>query len=150
MNIFKIMIIQRLMTNKIFVVLLIIAVQASGDDHHGEMTTAQAWGYATLAGIGIFLIGLLSALLVIALSRCISTNAFRILKNMLNAIGCGAVLGDALVHLLPATFGDESINSNFAALIFIVAIAGLLLIERIFASCGITHDHDKDLDECSG
>ena len=102
------MIIQRLMTNKIFVALLIIAVQASGDDdHHGEMTSAQAWGYATLAGIGIFLVGLLAALLVIALSRCISINAFRILKNMLNAIGCGAVLGDAVAHLLPATFGDE-------------------------------------------
>ena len=142
------MTIQKLMSNKIFLTLFIIAVQAQDDHDDHEMTTAQAWGFATLAGVGIFLIGLLAALLVIGLRKCISSNAFKILRNMLNGIGCGAVIGDSVVHLLPEAYSNPEVNSNIVALIFIIAIASFILLERIFTSCGITHDHDKDLESC--
>ena len=69
----KLMIFIKLMTNKIiFIFFLIIVAQAQHDDDHESMTTASAWGFGVLAGAGIFLIGVLSALLVVWLKRCVS------------------------------------------------------------------------------
>mgnify|MGYP006897572838 CR=1 FL=1 len=89
------------MTNSIFLsCFLIVVTIASGDDHgHGEMTTAQAWGYSSLAGIGIICVGLFAALIVLGIRQCITEKTFKIVKNILHGIGCGAVVGDAIAHI---------------------------------------------------
>lgn len=40
--------------------------------HQEDLTTSQAWGFGMLAGFGVSLIGLLAALLVVAVRKCLS------------------------------------------------------------------------------
>ena len=118
--------------------LLIVGILSSADHGHGEMTTAQAWGYSSLAGIGIICVGLFAALIVIGIRQCITERTFKIIKNVLQGIGCGTVVSTAFVHLLPNAFKDASTNSNIAALIVILAIGFFILMNRIFSSCGVS------------
>ena len=130
------------MTSHIFLSFFLIVGTLASDDHgHGEMTTAQAWGYSSLAGIGIICVGLFAALAVIGIRQCISEKTFKIIKNVLHGIGCGAVVGDALVHLLPHAFKEASTNSNIVALIVILAIGVFILLDRVFSSCGVNHEN---------
>ena len=70
---YLIMIFNRLMNNKILLPFLFIGAIAGGDDHgDGTLTTAQAWGYSALSGIGIIILGLVAALIVIAIKKCIT------------------------------------------------------------------------------
>jgi len=42
--------------------------------------------------------------------------------NLLYALGCGAMVGDVMVHILPESYKSEQVNFRFVALIFIGAI----------------------------
>ena len=68
------MIFNRLMTTKIILVffLLTIATQAGGDHDDGQLTSAQAWGFGILTGASLSIVGVLAAILIICLKRCIS------------------------------------------------------------------------------
>ena len=100
-----------------------------------------------MSGLGIVAIGFLAAILVISLRKCISNETFKVIRLLLSAIGCGAVLGDAFVHILPSTFGNAEVNSNIAAFIIIAAITFLIFMDRIFSKCGVSHEMEELEDE---
>ena len=115
-----------------------VAVLADGTV---DVSTAESWGYGSLSGIGIILVGLFAALGVIAIKQCISEKTFKIVKNLLHGIGCGAVLGDSIAHLLPHAMGDADTNSNIVAMIVILSIGVFVIMDRIFSTCGVSHDN---------
>ena len=69
---------------------------------------------------------------------------FKTLINLLYALGCGALVGDAMVHILPEAYSSVEANSNIVSLVFIIAIFTFILIERLFVRCGIAHKHWGD------
>jgi hypothetical protein len=42
--------------------------------------------------------------------------------NLLYALGCGAMIGDVMIHILPESYKNTEVNFRFVALIFIGAI----------------------------
>lgn len=90
----------------ILVCSLFVAAIAQDDHDHEEhaLTTGQAWGFGMLAGFGVSLIGLFAALFVIAIKRCVEDNNFKIFLNLLYSLGCGALVGDAMIHILPQAY----------------------------------------------
>ena len=130
----------------IILVLFLFSAVLADTDGVSEYTTAQTWGYGSLAGIGIICVGLFAALTVIGIRQCISEKTFKIIKNVLHGIGCGAVVGDAVAHLLPMAFGDAHTNSNIVALIIILAIGFFIILDRVFSRCGVNHENESDIE----
>lgn len=124
----------------ILVCSLFIGVLADEDEHE-HLTTSQAWGFGMLAGLGVSLIGLFAAIFVIAIKQCIQEHNFKIFLNLLYSLGCGALVGDAMVHILPAAYQSHAVYSTFVALVFMAAIVLFIIIERAFVACGVTHHH---------
>ena len=71
-------------------------------------------------------------------------SSFKTLINLLYALGCGALVGDAMVHILPEAYSNVETNSNIVSLVFIIAVFTFILIERFFVCCGIAHKHWGD------
>jgi zinc transporter ZupT len=90
------------------------------------------------------LIGFLAALLVVAAKNCISPGKFKVFAGLLYAFSCGALIGDAAIHILPESFTNPEIEPKLVSLIFIASIVFFLILERIFASLGIAHEHWVD------
>jgi zinc transporter ZupT len=150
------MIISKLM-NKLIVfslILLTIAVKAQTDPddegHHEELTDAQAWGFGILAGAGLSIVGVLAAILIVCIRTCMSEEKFKIMINLLYALGCGAMVGDAMVHILPEAYQSDETNSNYVSLVFIASVCMFIIIERLFVFFGIAHKHwgDETHDHC--
>ena len=80
-------------------------------------------------------------MLIVSLKSCIIDKTYRIVISLLYALGCGAMIGGAMIHLLPDAYGNSEINSNYVSLVFICAVVAFILVERIFACCGISHAH---------
>ena len=87
------------------------------------------------------MIGFIAAIIVITCKRCCSDACFSILIKGLFALGCGALVGDALVHILPEAYGSKEVNNQVAALICLCSIMFFLMLERAFESCGVAHTH---------
>jgi hypothetical protein len=136
------MIISKLMNMQIVfsLVLLTIAVQAQTDPQK-DISDAEAWGYGILAGAGLSILGVLAAILIVSLKSCISEEKFKTMINMLYGLGCGAMVGDAMVHILPDAYQSEVTNPNYVSLVFISAVVMFIIIERIFVCAGIVHQH---------
>jgi hypothetical protein len=54
-----------------------------------------------LTGVGVSLIGFVTAIIIVMIRKCIHETTFKIVINLLYALGCGALLGDTAVHILP-------------------------------------------------
>lgn len=63
---------------------------------------------------------------------------------MLYALACGAIIGDAMIHIMPEAFKSELTNARYVSLIFICAIGFFIILERAFKACGIVHEHWGD------
>lgn len=83
-------------------------------------------------GLGISLMGFVAALLLVCIRSMISAESFIIFVNMLYSLGCGAIIGDAVIHILPDAYKDEKADSKIVSLIFICAVLFFLIIERLF------------------
>jgi heme/copper-type cytochrome/quinol oxidase subunit 2 len=144
------MIISKLMNKQIVVTLLLltIAVQAQTDPNsevpQKDITDAQAWGFGILTGAGLSIVGVLAAVLIVCVRTCMSEEKFKVMINLLYALGCGAMVGDAMVHILPDAYRSEATNPNFVSLVFIAAVCVFIIIERMFVFCGIVHKHWGD------
>jgi len=112
-----------------------------------DITRPQAWGFGFLTGTGLSLLGFVAAILVVALKNVISEKNFKIFANLLYSLGCGAMVGDAMIHILPDSYKNEQVNFRFVALIFISAIGVFIGIERLFVLCGVAHQHWGDEDD---
>jgi hypothetical protein len=69
-----------------------------------DINSTQAWAYGFAAGTGLSLLGLLAALLIVGLQNVISEHKFKTFINLLYALGCGAMIGDAMIHILPDSY----------------------------------------------
>lgn len=72
-----------------------------------DITLSQAWTYALLSGLGLLIMGLLAALLIIGMQSVISQQKFKIFINLLYSLGCGAMVGDAMFHILPDCYQSK-------------------------------------------
>jgi hypothetical protein len=77
-----------------------------GEEETAETTettlnSAEAWGYGFLTGFALSLIGFVAAIMIVFLKKCISDSKFKVFVNMLYSLGCGAIVGDAIIHILP-------------------------------------------------
>ena len=89
-----------------FVISFITLVVCDDDDHDEEetITKAQAWGFGFLASFSLSLMGLLFAIIIVYIQDCIDQKKFKIFTNLLYSLGCGALIGDAVVHILPHSY----------------------------------------------
>jgi zinc transporter ZupT len=123
--------------NQVFIVLSLLAL-ARADP---TLTTSESWGYGFLAGFCLSLLGFVAAILLICFQKCLSESCFKHFVSMLYALACGAIIGDAMIHILPEAYKSEATNTRYVSLIFICAVAFFIILERVFKSCGIAHEH---------
>lgn len=57
------------------------------------------------------------------------------------SLGCGALIGDAMIHILPEAYKSPVNNPVFVSLTFISSLLFFLVLERIFHAIGLTHSH---------
>ncbi len=71
------------------------------------LTSSECWGYGFLTGFGVSMVGFLAALILICLQKCLTEGCFKIFVNQLYALACGAIIGDAIIHILSEAFQSE-------------------------------------------
>ena len=79
------------------------------EDHHEEenhLTNPQIWGFGFLAGLGVSLIGFIAAILLLIIKKCLSDTIFNTIVKFLFALACGALLGDAVVHIMAESYAN--------------------------------------------
>lgn len=103
-----------------------------------DITVAQGWIYGMIASVGVIVLGAVNTSLIVLIQQCISVRAFKMVINLLYALGCGAMLGDVMVHTLPYNYENRDVKSEYVALLFILAILSFILLERAFMECGGT------------
>uniref|UniRef100_A0A8C2Q105 Zinc transporter ZIP4 n=1 Tax=Cyprinus carpio TaxID=7962 RepID=A0A8C2Q105_CYPCA len=120
-----------------------------------SLSTAERYGYATLANIIICLMAMFG-IVVLLFSRC--TQAFQMCIQFCISLAVGSLTGDALLHLLPMFLGlhaheeghsheEENLDYIYKPLVVIGGIYVFFLMESIFAI--ITrhgHHHDGESD----
>lgn len=93
----------------IALLLLLISAQAA-DSEVKDITTTQAWIFGMITAVGLCGLGLLSGTFILAVQQCISVKAFKSLINILYALGCGAMIGDVMVHTLHQAFKHPDVK----------------------------------------
>ena len=81
-----------------------------------------------IASAGLIALGVVNTSLIVAIQQCISVRAFKMVINLLYALGCGAMLGDVMVHTLPNNYSNPNIKTSLVALLFIMAILAFILL----------------------
>ncbi len=94
-----------------------------------------------MAGIGISSLGFIAAILLVIAKKCCNIACFEIIMKFLFSLSCGALIGDAVIHILAETFANEEINQKIVSLIFIASIFLFLIFDRLLHSFGIAHAH---------
>lgn len=68
------------------------------------LSTSEAWGFGFLAGFCISLLGFVAAFILICFQKCLSEGCFKHFVGMLYSLSCGAIIGEAIIHILPEAF----------------------------------------------
>jgi hypothetical protein len=92
-------------------------------------------------GIGISGLGFIASIFLVCIQTLITPEFFMTLVNMLYSLGCGAIVGDAVIHILPDAFKDPETNTKIVSFIFICAVVFFLILERLFEVLGVAHHH---------
>lgn len=85
-----------------------------------------------MAGFGISLIGFVTALAIVCFKKMASDGCFEIIIKFLFSLAFGALLGDAMIHILGEAYKTEGSDTRVVAGIFIGAIMFFIILERIF------------------
>jgi len=117
------------------------------------LTKSQRWGYGFGASLIISMLGfIMSGLMIIILkSKKISASTLRYIILFLVAFAVGALLGDAVVHIIPDVFGEElgeQAKSAISSLMILVGFCTFVFIEKLFEWSGVAHSHGPDM--CEG
>ena len=88
---------------KLMTTLCLLAIAKAQD-----LTTSESWGYGFLTGFCLSLMGFVAAIILVSCQRCLSESCFKIFVNQLYALACGAIIGDAMIHILPEAFKSDS------------------------------------------
>lgn len=132
----------------IFVVVGPTRVAAESEVDASEMfTTTERWVYGLLTGVVLGLIGFLCAGVVVYLKKFTTINYESSLK-VLVAFAAGALIGDALIHMIPEAFSVEEVSDpldpRLLSFFICLGIFVFALLERIFYLFGIAHSHGSD------
>lgn len=123
---------------------LLPSAQAQDHEESHLLTKPQIWGFGFLAGLGISLIGFVAAIILVCAKKCASPTCFEATIKFLFALACGALLGDAIIHIAAEAYANEQTKNPIVSLIFILSILCFLLIDRAFHAFGIAHTHWVD------
>ena len=93
------------------------------------MNVSEIWGYGFLAGFGISAIGFLTALLIVCIKNLFSDTCFELTIKFLFSLSFGALLGDAMLHILPGAYMAEGSDLCVVAGIFIGSIIFFIILE---------------------
>ena len=110
------------------------------------LTSAQSWGYGFLAGFGIALSALLGSIGIVCSRTCVKPRTFKIIASLLYAMGCGTMIGDAMVHIIPDAYANTALNGNYISLVICCSITFYILMERFMLACGIANEHEGEFD----
>ena len=83
-----------------------------------------------MAGIGISSLGFIAAILLVIAKKCCNIACFEIIMKFLFSLSCGALIGDAVIHILAETFANEEIkeldvtnnDTNFYKIFFLFKV----------------------------
>ncbi|RXN35050.1 zinc transporter ZIP4-like protein [Labeo rohita] len=125
-----------------------------------SLSTAERYGYATLANLIICLMAMFG-IVVLLFSSC--TQVFELCIQFCISLAVGSLTGDALLHLLPAFLGlhvhDDGLDHDHAEvsfdyvyklLVFIAGIYFFYLLESIFSIVTRRehhHHHDEEVSD---
>ncbi|KAK2887574.1 hypothetical protein Q8A67_015802 [Cirrhinus molitorella] len=126
---------------------------------HDSLSTAERYGYATLANIIICLMPMFG-IVVLLFSRC--SQVFQMCIQFCISLAVGSLTGDALLHLIPMFLGlhaheeghnheEENLDFIYKLLVVIGGIYVFYLMESIFAIItrhGHHHDGESDPHHC--
>ncbi len=115
------------------------------------MTKSQKWGYGLGASLVISSLGfLMSAVMILILkSKRLSAPTLKYIIIFLVAFAVGALLGDAVIHIMPDIFSGEEEEgvdgalpkSALTSLFILVGFGFFILIEKMFEWSGVAHSH---------
>ena len=57
-----------------------------------------------MSAFGIIVTAFLCSIGIISLKKCITNHTFKTIIDVLCGLGCGALLGDAMVHIVPDAY----------------------------------------------
>ncbi|XP_043089074.1 zinc transporter ZIP4 [Puntigrus tetrazona] len=122
-----------------------------------SLTTAERYGYATLANLIICLMAMFG-IVVLLFSAC--TRVFELCIQFCISLAVGSLTGDALLHLLPAFLGlhvhedgldhdhaGDSFDHVYKLLVLLAGIYFFFLMESVFSIVtrrGHRHSHDEE------
>ncbi|KAL4511887.1 hypothetical protein ABPG72_012732 [Tetrahymena utriculariae] len=118
-----------------------------------NFSTEESWAYGMLSGVMLGILGFICSAFVVIIKKYTKISFDPFLKVFI-AFSAGALIGDAVVHLLPHAFGihsheeaahdhDEGETVSMKLLPFFVCLGIFVfaLIERLFHILGIAHSH---------
>jgi len=105
------------------------------------ISVSQRWGFGFLAGLGVSALGFITALMIVWCKNTASDACFEMTIKFLFSLAFGALIGDAMIHLLPDGYSAPGVDFRATSGIFIGSIVFFIILERVFAACGITHQH---------
>ncbi|XP_051729360.1 zinc transporter ZIP4-like [Ctenopharyngodon idella] len=119
-----------------------------------SLSTAERYGYATLANIIICLMAMFG-IVVLLFSRC--TQVFQMCIQFCISLAVGSLTGDALLHLIPSFLGlhahedghsheEENLDYLYKLLVVIGGIYVFFLMEAIFSIITRHGHHDGESD----
>ena len=137
------------------IVCLFASVSADGSGETSSldtiMTKSQRWGFGLGASLVISSLGfLMSAVMIMILkSKRLSAPTLKYIIIFLVAFAVGALLGDAVIHIMPDIFSgeeDEGVDgsppkSAITSLFILVGFGFFIFIEKLFEWSGVAHSH---------
>lgn len=76
--------------------------------------------------------------IVMLIKHYISANSFRVFLNLLYALACGTMVGDAILHSLPQAYKSPDTKLALVGLLFLLSVFFFIVMDRIFKYCGLT------------
>ena len=55
----------------------------------------------------------MATIILISLKKCLNIDFFKKIVNILYSLACGALIGDALIHIVPDAFANDDNNTFF-------------------------------------
>lgn len=108
------------------------------------LTKAQIWGFGILAGIAVSMLGFFAAFVLVVAKKCCKEDYFEIIIKFFFSLAFGALVGDAIVHIMAHAYEYEGTKNSIVSLIFVLSVCAFILLDRALHAMGIAHSHWVD------
>lgn len=118
------------------ITLLLLTTQASCQNTTNPSTdntvhlisVSQRWGFGFLSGLGVSALGFICAIVVVKCKDMASDACFEVTIKFLFSLAFGALLGDAMIHLLPSGYSAPGVDFRVTAGVFIGSILFFIIL----------------------